>query len=136
MPFEDDDAPDQSSQPPSPCAIAADEEERAADSPSILQSAKKHKTPQDLMKEVADAECQAHLVMNETNAKERTARKQIKCQSTHDTALTVEALCLRMQQEQAAAQHAHKLPMMDKQIELAPLQHGGFPGTIDPQLRG
>ncbi|KAF9232196.1 hypothetical protein BU15DRAFT_81515 [Melanogaster broomeanus] len=152
-PFEDEDAPDRSSVPPSPPAMTDEKEDarvrekltltipskRATDSLPVPQSAKKRKTPQDLVKEVADAERQARLTMNETNAKERTVREQIKRQSAHDTALAVERLRLKVQQEQAMAQRAHELLMIDKQIELARLQHGGslgVLGTIDPQLRG
>ncbi|KIJ05172.1 hypothetical protein PAXINDRAFT_21546 [Paxillus involutus ATCC 200175] len=155
--FEDKDAPDWSSMPPSPSLLVVMDDKdgndghagerltltipskRAADSASIMQSVKKRKTAQDLVKEVADAERQARLAMNATNAKERTAREQIKRQSAHDTAIAVEHLRVKAQQEQAAAQHAHELCMMDKQIELARLQRGGYQGAlgpIDPQLQG
>ncbi|KAF8835212.1 hypothetical protein BDN67DRAFT_1015742 [Paxillus ammoniavirescens] len=156
--FEDKDTPDRSSMPPSPSLLVEMDDEdsndgdvdnkltltipskRAADSTSVMQSVKKQKTAQDFVREVADAERQARLAMNVTNAKEHTAHEQIKCQSAHDTAIAVEHLRVKAQQEQAAAQHAHELHMMDKQIELARLQHGGYPGPqvgpIDPQLQG
>ncbi|KAG2087716.1 uncharacterized protein F5147DRAFT_658898 [Suillus discolor] len=74
----------------------------AQDTPTHTKSAsKKHKSVHDMAREIADAECKAHLLMNETNAKECTARKQIKCRSAFDTALAVE--CMRV--EQAAAQY-------------------------------
>ncbi|KAI6127908.1 hypothetical protein EDD16DRAFT_1516527 [Pisolithus croceorrhizus] len=103
------------------------------------KSVKKHKTPQDLIKEVAHAEQEVQVSMNESNAQEKTAYEQIKCKAAHDTTVELESMQLRVQQEEAAAQHAHELAMMDKQIQLALLQWGGQVGTsvvIDPQLQG
>ncbi|KAJ8580321.1 hypothetical protein M405DRAFT_834492, partial [Rhizopogon salebrosus TDB-379] len=98
-----------------------------ADTPTYAKSAsKKHKSMHDMAREVADAEHEACLRMNETNAKEHTAREQIKRRSAHDTALAVE----RMRVEQAAAQREHELLMMEKQIELERI----WAGIIDPQL--
>ncbi|KAG1744231.1 hypothetical protein EDB19DRAFT_1906795 [Suillus lakei] len=66
---------------------------RAQDTPTHTKSAsKKHKSVHDMAREVADAERDAHLLMNETNAKERTAREEIKCRSAFDTALAVERM--------------------------------------------
>jgi len=108
---------------------------RKHESPAISHVSKKRKSPQDLVREVADAECQARLIMNETNAKECTAREQIKRQSAHDTAIAVEQMRIKAQEEQAAAQRAHDLLMMEKQIELARL-NSRFPVPIDPRLQG
>ncbi|KAI6000094.1 hypothetical protein EDD15DRAFT_2193544 [Pisolithus albus] len=112
---------------------------RSSDVSSVSQSAKKHKTPQDFIKEVAHAEREVQVSMNEINAREKTARERIKRKVAHDTAVELETMRLRVQREEAAAQRAHELAMMDKQIQLALLQQGGQVGTlgvIDPQLRG
>ncbi|KAF9230751.1 hypothetical protein BU15DRAFT_83237 [Melanogaster broomeanus] len=110
---------------------------RVAESPVISHASKKRNTPQDLVREVADADRKARLIMNETNAKERTAREQIKCQTAYDTAIAVEQLRIKAQAEQAAAQREHDILMMERQIELARL-HARYPtgATIDPQLQG
>jgi hypothetical protein len=101
---------------------------RHADTPAYAKSAsKKRMFVHDMAREVADAEHEARLRMNETNAKECTARKQIKRRSAHDTALAVE----RMWVEHAAAQREHELLMMEKQIELERIRAG----IIGPQLR-
>jgi hypothetical protein len=73
---------------------------RAADVPAVSQPAKKCKTPQDLIKEVADAEREVHLAMNQSNAQQRTAREQIKRQAAHDTAVELECMCLKAQREE------------------------------------
>ncbi|KAF9235926.1 hypothetical protein BU15DRAFT_64469 [Melanogaster broomeanus] len=110
---------------------------RSADSAAVSQSTKKRKTPQDLVKEVADAERQARLVMNETNAKHHIEREQIKRNSAYETAVTVERMRLKVQEELAAAQRAHDLVMIEKQIELARIQAAfRADGAIDPQLQG
>ncbi|KAI5999228.1 hypothetical protein EDD15DRAFT_2363296 [Pisolithus albus] len=112
---------------------------RLSDVSSVSQSAKKRKTPQDLIKEVAHAEREVRVSMNEINAREKTARERIKRKVAHDTAVELETMRLRVQREEAAAQRAHELAMMDKQIQLALLQQGrqvGTLGVIDPQLRG
>src|SRR6267154_579216 len=103
----------------------------AQDTPTHNKSAsKKRKSVHDMAREVADAEREARLLMNETNAKERTAREQIKRRSAFDTALAVE----RMRVEQAAAQRAHELVMIEKQIELERIR-AGIHIPIDPLLR-
>ncbi|KAI6103724.1 hypothetical protein EDD16DRAFT_1752153 [Pisolithus croceorrhizus] len=105
----------------------------ASDSP-VVRSAKKCKGPQDFVADMAEAECQAHLQMNKTNAKFHIEREKIKWEAAHDTAITVECMCLEAQAEQAAAQHAHELLMMEKQIELARLCAGYPAPVIDPNL--
>ena len=60
--------------------------------PSKPTSVRK-KTAADLAQEVADAERKAHLEMNHTNAKERTAREQVK----QRLAFELEELRLRYQ---------------------------------------
>ncbi|KAF9218608.1 hypothetical protein BS17DRAFT_770589 [Gyrodon lividus] len=106
-----------------------------AESPVGSRSAKKWKTPQDLVKEVAGAECEACLVMNETNSRECTTCEQIKHKDAHDTAVIVEGMHIKSQKEQAAMQWAHELLMMEQQIELAHLC-SGHSAFIDPQLQG
>jgi hypothetical protein len=111
---------------------------RAVDVPAVSQPAKKCKTPQDLIKEVADAEREVRLAMNQSNAQQRTAHEQIKHQAARDTAVELECMRLKAQREEGAAQCAHELAMMEKQIELTQLQHGGLVGSsavIDPRLR-
>ncbi|KIK92118.1 hypothetical protein PAXRUDRAFT_13422 [Paxillus rubicundulus Ve08.2h10] len=105
-----------------------------AESPAVTQSSKKHKTPQDLVKEVADTECEARL-MHEMHARECTTRERVKCQAAHDTAVAVEGMHLKSQAEQVAMQWAHELLMLEKQIELAHL-HSGYSTSIDPHLQG
>ena len=48
---------------------------RASDVPAVSQSVQKCKTPQKLIKEVADAERAVHLAMNQSNAQQRTAHE-------------------------------------------------------------
>ena len=87
------------------------------------------------MKEVADAECEAHLAISAATAKEKTEHEQIKCQTAHDTAVTVEQMHIEAQEKQAVAACAHELMMMDRQIKLACLHAGQASlGPIDPQL--
>lgn len=105
----------------------------ASDSP-VVRSAKKHKGPQDFVADMAEAECQAHLQMNKTNAKLCIEKERIKREAAHDTAITVECMHLEAQAEQAAAQRAHELLMMEKQIELARLRAGYPVPVIDPNL--
>ncbi|KAF9235106.1 hypothetical protein BU15DRAFT_78338 [Melanogaster broomeanus] len=127
-PMEDDDRPRGSSCPPS--------SDRAADTPIASSSAKKRRTPQDLIKEVADAERATRLAMSTANARERTARERINSQSAHDTAIAVERLRIEAHDKQAAASCAHELLMLDRQIELARINAGyRAPGPIDPQLQ-
>ncbi|KIJ61907.1 hypothetical protein HYDPIDRAFT_169487 [Hydnomerulius pinastri MD-312] len=154
-PMEDDDAPLGSSRPPTPQAAVLDdndEEEadatplklrvtlpskRATDTPLASRSVKKRRTPQDLVKEVADAERETRLAMSTANARERTEREWIKRQSAHDTAIMVERMRLEAQEKQATASRAHDLMMMDRQIELAHINAGyPAPGPIDPRLQG
>ncbi|KAG1734393.1 uncharacterized protein EDB91DRAFT_1084053 [Suillus paluster] len=86
-----------------------------ADTPTHTKSAsKKRKSVHDMVREVADAEREARLVMNKINAKERTALE-------------------RMRVEQAAAQRAHELVMIEKQIELERIR-AGIHVPIDLQL--
>ncbi|KIK98010.1 hypothetical protein PAXRUDRAFT_135087 [Paxillus rubicundulus Ve08.2h10] len=109
----------------------------SADPPAVPQSIKKRKTPQDLVKEVVDVERQAHLIMNEMNAKQHIEHEQIKCHSAYETAVTVECMHLKVQEEQVAVQRAHDLVMIEKQIVLARIQAGFHDfGSIDPQLHG
>ena len=91
---------------------------RALDVPAVSQSAKKRKTPQELIKEVADAEREVRLAMNQSNAQQCTAREQIKRQAARDTAVELESMRLKAQREEGAAQRAHELAMMERQIEL------------------
>lgn len=63
--------------------------------------------------EVADAEHQACLHMTHINAKERTACEQIKQKSAHKSALELEELHLRHQQEEGEHQWAHELKMLE-----------------------
>ncbi|KIJ15709.1 hypothetical protein PAXINDRAFT_11302 [Paxillus involutus ATCC 200175] len=65
------------------------------ESPVISCASKKRKTSQDLVREVADAEHQAHLIMNEANAKKHTAREQVKHQTAYDTAVAVEQMHIK-----------------------------------------
>ncbi|KAF8442020.1 hypothetical protein L210DRAFT_987512 [Boletus edulis BED1] len=154
-PMEDDDAPRGSSRPPSrqgSISDNGDEEDdtsplklrqvplsskRAADTQATLSSVKKRKTPQDFMKEMADAECEARLLTSAATAKEKTKRERIKRQTAHDTAITVEQMRIEAQEKQAIAARAHELMMMDRQIELARIHAGHAPlGPIDPRLQG
>jgi len=100
------------------------------------------KTAADLAREVADAERQARLHMTHINAKERTAREQIKQKSARKSALELEELRLRHQQEEGERQRAHELKMLERQIELERIRAGmqaplppssQFP--LDPQLQ-
>ena len=85
------------------------------------------------MKEVADAKCEARLAISAATAKEKTERERIKRHTAHDTAVTVERMCIEAQEKQAVAARAHKLMMMDRQIELARLYAGHASlGPIDP----
>ena len=152
--MEDDDAPRGSSRPPSRQGSISDDgdgeadtsplklrvslsSKRAADTQATSSSAKKRKTPQDFMKEVADAEREARLVISAATAKEKTERERIKRQTAHNTAITVEQMRIEAQEKQAIAAHAHELMMMDRQIELARLHAGRAPFVpIDPRLQG
>ena len=64
-------------------------------------------TPQDFMKEVVDAECEARLSISAATAKEKTEHERIKHQTAHDTAVTVERMRIEAQEKQAVAAHAH-----------------------------
>ena len=87
------------------------------------------------MKEVVDAKREAHLAISAATAKEKTECEWIKHQTAHDTAVTVEWMCIEAQEKQAVAARAHELMMMDRQIELAHLHAGHASlGPIDPQL--
>jgi hypothetical protein len=133
--MEDEDVPPGSSRPPSPDVIHWEDSDnnnadvtpikvtipakRAAGTPVALGgSVKKCWTPQDLVKEVADAEWETHLAMSTANARERMVRERIKRQSAHDTAIAVERLCIEAHDKQAAASRAHKLLILDRQVEL------------------
>ncbi|KAF8836553.1 hypothetical protein BDN67DRAFT_983860 [Paxillus ammoniavirescens] len=152
-PMEDEDMPPGSSHPPSPDMIHWEDSDdnnaditpikvtiptkRAAGTPVASGgSVKKCQTPQDLVKEVADAERETRLAMSTANARECTVREQIKCQSAHDTAIAVERLHIDAHDKQAAASCAHELLILDRQIELARINAGfHVPGPIDPQLQ-
>ncbi|KAH7911006.1 hypothetical protein BJ138DRAFT_1101375 [Hygrophoropsis aurantiaca] len=116
----------------------------ASAAPTPTKSAtKKRQTPQDFVKDVADAEREARLRMTEINAKERTAREEIKRRTAHNTALEVERLRLKYQhnemmenRSQAIAQREHERIMIEKQIELERVRAGFTGGSLDPQLRG
>ena len=87
---------------------------------------------------MADAERKVRLAMNQSNAQQRMAREQIKRQAARDTAVELESMRLKAQREEGAAQRAHELAMMERQIELTRLQHGGLvgpPAIIDPRLQ-
>ncbi|KAG9311869.1 hypothetical protein JVU11DRAFT_8123 [Chiua virens] len=112
---------------------------RSGNNTTTTPSTKKCKTTQDIVKEVADAERQARLSMNEVNAREKTIREEVKHRSQYEIAVRVETMRLKAQQDEiaarateSAAQHAHELMMVEKQIELAHIQHGGAGGNIDP----
>lgn len=84
-----------------------------------------------------EAERAAQMEMSHLNAKERTAREVIKRQAAQETALKIEQLCLKYQQEESAHQRAHELMMLDRQLQLEQLKMGIRPGpVIDPQLEG
>ena len=153
-PMEDDDAPRESSHPPSWRGSISDDGDGeadtsplklrgplsskwAADTQATSSSVKKRKTPQDFMKEVADAEREARLVISAAAAKEKTEHERIKHQTAHNTAITVKQMHIEAQEKQAIAARAHELMMMDRQIELAHLHAGHAPLVpIDPQLQG
>lgn len=119
----DEDTPSQSTGTLSPCEnLHGDEDKDELVSSSKLklvipakcpsdstssQPSKKCKSPQDLLKDVADAEQDACLTINAINAKQCTAREETKHRFAHDTAITVEQMCIQAQSEQAAADQAH-----------------------------
>ncbi|KAF9236935.1 hypothetical protein BU15DRAFT_76423 [Melanogaster broomeanus] len=154
-PMEDDDAPLGSSRPPSRQGSISDDgcDNEADPSPLKLQvtlpmkqatnthltlsSVKKCRTPQDFMKEVADAEHEACLAISAVAAKEKTECEWIKRQTAYNTAVAVEQMRIEAQEKQAAATRAHELLMLDRQIELARLHAGHpLPSSIDPRLQG
>ncbi|KAL4079859.1 hypothetical protein V8B97DRAFT_2002283 [Scleroderma yunnanense] len=61
------------------------------------------KTAADLAWEVAEAECHVHFQMAHINAKEKTTCEQIKQRSAQKTALEIEELHLRHQQEEGVS---------------------------------
>lgn len=149
----DEDTPSQSMGALSPLGnLYGDEAEDDIDSSSRLkltipskrsseatssQPSKKRKSAQDLLKEVADAERDARLAMNATNAKQRVAREEIKRKSAYETAVVIERMRIQAQSEQAAAARAHELQIMERKIELARIQSGiSQPSfAIDPSLQ-
>lgn len=108
----------------------------AASSMALKPSSVRKKTAADLAWEVANAEHQARLHMTRINAKERTAREQVKQRSARRSAIELEELRLRHQQEEGERQRAHELRMVERQIELERIRAGmQAPLSIDPQLQ-
>ena len=96
--------------------------------PSKPTSVRK-KTAADFAREVADVERKARLEMNHTNAKERTAREQVKQRS----AFELEEMRLRHQREEGERHRAHERMMVEQQIELERMRAASRV-PLDPQF--
>jgi len=112
--------------------------EKTPAKPTAGKSSLKHKSLYDQLQLVADSQTQAHYKIAKMQAEERGDCADHKANTKWQGAFEVEHLRIQFQHEESlrhhenlAAQHAHELMILDRQIELEQAKTGGPMSNIN-----